>query len=518
MGSSQKESKAEINIVLSDTIFLPGDEIKGKINILPKNKNDTNKFKDPKIIFSIIQKRNWQCFLYSQKQKSSLNGESNINSFSSKTNTYSEFKDKNISEGIQIPFTYIIPKDITPSLEWPHKKHEFAYIRNFFCVKIPELDYENQILIIIQKPPIPNQKPIIESVEEERNKFIFFNKGRIRIEASCQKSSYAVLSIIPLTVMVDATQSSITIKEVTVKLKRKLEFNYLNKPKNKKKFLQVMYYETKKVGDTKENILFNIPFKDGNDIEYYFANSTFKKNSEICCLLPDTDTDTINVSYYFKIIGILNDAFAKNIELKLFVAFHSKDEKKPNEKVYRNFSRKVTMINEKQIKIDINEPYLYYYNNPNNLNNNQQMSNYNNMNNITNNMNNNFISNNMNNCYNNTMNNNFNSNSINNNININNMNNSFNNNNINYNFNNNMNNDFNINNINNNFNSNNMNNDFNINNINNINNTSNIINNMNYNKDNSNDNVNEIKDLPLPPEEEIDFPSRTEVEKRPLFQ
>ena len=415
MGSSQKEAKARVDVVLDTTIFLPGENITGKINILPKDQNDIQRFTNPEITFSILQQQNWQCFLLSENQDSSSNGQKDVNYFCEKTNNFSEFKDRKISEGIQIPFLYIIPNDINPSFEWPHTKYEFAYIRNFFCVKIPELEYETQILIIIQKPPNKLQSPLTVKAEEAQKKYILFDAGKIIIEGSYPKSSYPALGTIPLNVLVDTSKSEFKIKEITIKLKRSLEFRYKKSKSSKIKKLELLYYETKKMSGIKENILFNIPFKDGNDIEYYTSNSTIYENQEMFCLLPNVDTDMIKVCYYIKIIAVVDGLLAKNIELKMMVDFQSKDEKSKNKNVFDFFGKRVTLINGGNIKLNNDEPYLNHNNNNSNIldfNSNKvfigvkgdiKKNIYNNINNNNINNNNNF---NMDNAYNNGINNN----------------------------------------------------------------------------------------------------------------
>ena len=432
MGNFQKEAIAKVEVILDTIIFLPGENITGRINIFPKDKRHSHKLSNPQITFSILQQQNWQCFIFSENQNSSSNGEKEVNCFCERTKNFSEYKDRNISEGLQIPFLYIIPEDITPSLEWPLKKFEFAYIRNFFCVKIPELNYEKQILIIIQKPPNKLQSPLLVKAEEDRKKYLIFGGGRIKVEGSYPTSSYPALGTIPVTVSVDASQSDVKIKNVTVKLKRKLEFYYKNSEDAKKKYLQLMYYETKKVNEIKEKIIFNIPFKDGNDIEYENSTTLGDKVNEICCLLPNVETDTIKVSYYIKIIAVLDGLLVKNIKLKMTVDFHSKDEKKKNENAFDFFSERVTLINCGDIKLNNDDPYLNYNNNTNlnDLNNNCVFISGNGIyknkdilnNNINNNINNNATSNfnNFINNENNMINDPYNINLINNNMNINN--------------------------------------------------------------------------------------------------
>ena len=60
-------------------------------HILPKNKNDTYKFQNPNITFSILQQKNYQCFIFSEEHNTTSNGESNKNVFREKTILYSEY-------------------------------------------------------------------------------------------------------------------------------------------------------------------------------------------------------------------------------------------------------------------------------------------------------------------------------------------------------------------------------------------------------------------------------------------
>ena len=405
MGSEQKESIALVNVVLDKINYFPGDKITGFIKILPKPNINPKSFNVKKIIFSIFQQKNWQSYMFSEEQKSSSTGQSNKNYICEKTKVFNEFKKKDISEGLQIPFIYIIPKEITPTLEWPHAKFEFAYIRNFFSVKIPELNYENQILIIIQKPPDKIQKPIIISEKK--------NEGKIIIQASCPQSSYAILSQIPLSLSIDTIQSGTKIKEITVKLKRNLDFGYLSDLKKSRNYKEVMYYETRKVNGPKENFLFQIPFKDGSDIKYHVTQAMLDTTNEICCLIPNVDTDIIKVYYYIKITMVVDKLLSKNIELKMKVYFHSKDEKKTNENIFDHFGQRFTLINHGKLKFNNDDPYTNNNFNMTNINNMNRLNNLNKLNNLNNDQL-LFIGGNVNNIFNNNNNPNTNNNIINN--------------------------------------------------------------------------------------------------------
>ena len=361
MGNLSKRAKATVKVTLESNIILPGEIVNGKINIQPKKNSDVTKLQNPKIEIGIYQEQNWQSFIFSQEDKKSRSGESNTNIYSNQTLNCSEFKDKNFSEGITIPFQYKVPEDITPSFEWPHTRYEFASIRNFLTVNIPELAFKTRILLLILKGPDLHEGPLKFKVVEERKKLLLFGNGSIIIEGSYPKSSYPILGNIPLTVKIDASKSDVLIKQVTVKLKRKLEFYSKTNNKISRNILQNMYVETKNVCSKSEDLLFNIPFKDSNQIEYYMTSSPLGENTEICCLIPNITTNTMNVKYYIKISADPDDLLAKKIELKMNVDFYSKDdENQSNRNVYDNFNNQVNKINSGEVDINSMEPYLQY--------------------------------------------------------------------------------------------------------------------------------------------------------------
>ncbi len=405
MGNLSKKAKAEVEVKLENPIVLQGDIVRGTINIQPKNGSDITSLQNPKINFAILQEQSWQSYIFSQEDKSTKSGVSNNSFYSNQTMNCSQYKNKNFSDGITIPFQYNIPYDITPSLEWPSARYEFAYIRNYLNVTIAELSFSSKILLVILKRPCQLQSPLKVSVFEERKKLLVFGSGKIMVEGSYPKSSFPILGNIPLTVKVDASKSDVLIKAVTVKLKRKLEFFSNNKIKSKRTILQNMYEEKKDVCSKCEDILFNIPFKDGVDIQYNFKSSPLGENAELCCLIPNVTTNTMNVSYYIKIIADPDYLLSKKIELKMMVDFYSKDQNQLNTTVYDNFGNQVNKINSGELDINYMEPYLNYQNDNNNINNSRindhRMShsvyNHNNSLNIQNNYNNNDYNNNYNN-------------------------------------------------------------------------------------------------------------------------
>ena len=363
MGNFNKKAKAKVDVEIDSTIVLQGEILNGKINITPNKGSDVTSLQNPQVLFSLLQEQNWQSYIFSEEEKTNKSGQSNNSFFGNQTLNCSQYKNKNFSDGISIPFQYKIPDNITPSLEWPHSRLEFAYIRNFLTINIPELSYKNKILLLIQKKPNIMKIPLKESRVEERKKFILFGSGSILVEGSYPTYTFPILGTIPLTVRVDASKSDVLIKDVTVKLKRKLQFYSKAKLNSVRTILENMYEEKKKVCSKTEDLLFNIPFKDSNEIEYNLKCTPLGENTEICCLIPNVDTNTINVFYYIKITADPDDLLAKKIEIKMPIDFHSKDDNTDNRTAYDNFNNQLHQINSGQCDINYLEPYLNTQNN-----------------------------------------------------------------------------------------------------------------------------------------------------------
>ena len=100
---------------------------------------------------------------------------------------------------------------------------------------------------------------------KKEKKFYFWVWLNFSRGISYPKSSFPILGTIPLIVKIDPS-NGVLIKEITVKLKRKLQFFDKDSSKNKRSILQNMDEQTKAVSNKSEELLFNIPFKDCKDI------------------------------------------------------------------------------------------------------------------------------------------------------------------------------------------------------------------------------------------------------------
>ena len=204
MGNKHENSKAIVDVTLDNSVYLPGENITGKVEILFKEQSTADQFPNPKLVFSIFQHKHWESVFSSEDDKKVYEGELNKNYFLESSDNFSSVEDNNKFKGLKKSFIYTIPNDILPSLEFPHEKSVFAFMRTYFCVQIPELGAEKQILIIIQKSPDKTNR-ILKIVEEGDYK----NGGKIRVEASYPKYSFPILSIIPVQVYIHALKSEV---------------------------------------------------------------------------------------------------------------------------------------------------------------------------------------------------------------------------------------------------------------------------------------------------------------------
>ena len=108
MGNGQKEAKAEVNVILDTIIYLPGENITGKIKILPRSQNNSKILNNLNVTYSIIQQQNWQNYMFSENVNTFSGDQSDENCVSEKTNNYNELLKNNYFSGIEIPFSYPI--------------------------------------------------------------------------------------------------------------------------------------------------------------------------------------------------------------------------------------------------------------------------------------------------------------------------------------------------------------------------------------------------------------------------
>lgn len=360
MGNSNK-ALADVTVVLEKNIFFRGETINGKITIYPNKDGKLNTLHNPEFRFRINQKRHWESRFNHEKDQTNIGGDNCLSSSKDQVLNLPNLVNVNFSSGITIPFQFVVPNDTLPSLEWPHTSSVFACIRNYLCIIIPELKYSHDIYIIIQKSPSTMTPPLEYEKREEIKTLGLFSNGYVSAKCSYPQYSYPIFGIIPLTVVTDSTHCEEKIREVVVKLKRKIELFEREKEKCYKDFLEEMYVETQEVHHRNNTLHFKIPFKDSTDIEYDLESIPVKFDLNalggICCFIPNIKTDIIRINYYIKIKVVVEGLTTNSMEFHMPVDFHVKKNDFKND-IFNSFEKDLKIINSSQFKIQDNKPFI----------------------------------------------------------------------------------------------------------------------------------------------------------------
>ena len=98
-----------------------------------------------------------------------------------------------ILKGIKIPFQIDLPSYILPSFEFSvitNNNNNYGYIKNFLQIEIPELNLVKQKFIIIRRPMLKLNKPLVFQAERNEKMFGLFNKGSPILKALIDKNYY----------------------------------------------------------------------------------------------------------------------------------------------------------------------------------------------------------------------------------------------------------------------------------------------------------------------------------------
>ena len=174
-----KIGKPEMKIYLNNNIYFPGETIKGTLflksgNCLEKGIITYEIYGQEKI--NEINKYNIECNNSTKIYYISLEYPGLIN--------YS------LSNGIEIPFEIILPSYILPSFEYSINKNNYGYIKYYLQIEIPELNLIKQKFIIVRRPNIKLNSPLLFKSERNGKMLGIFNKGCPILNASFDKNYY----------------------------------------------------------------------------------------------------------------------------------------------------------------------------------------------------------------------------------------------------------------------------------------------------------------------------------------
>ena len=299
MGSTQAKpssSGALLQIVLEKNIFFPGECIRGTIQL---KSNQTLKF--GQILYQVKQTEYWN---FKKSQSKNIN-KTNQNPIVNLLLNYPNLANISIANGISIPFSIQLPSYVIPSLEYSLVDKQ-AFIRNELNVRIDELNVFAGIFIIIKKPPMVLNSPFtINSTSNTKPFGIgFLDQGSVILEGVYPTNNYAFFSCIPLQISLKSSSSKIKVKQLKVKMLRRIKF--LDHVKEDKNLIweEVLFSTVQGITSKDTTYNFNIQVIEPEYIFNRYAlgntgmNITDKR--QIINFLPSVTSGMISCEYFIR--------------------------------------------------------------------------------------------------------------------------------------------------------------------------------------------------------------------------
>ena len=299
MGSTQAKpssSGALLQIVLEKNIFFPGECIRGTIQL---KSNQTLKF--GQILYQVKQTEYWN---FKKSQSKNIN-KTNQNPIVNLLLNYPNLANISLANGISIPFSIQLPSYVIPSLEYSLVDKQ-AFIRNELNVRIDELNVLAGIFIIIKKPAMVLNSPLtINSTSNTKPFGIgFLDQGSVILEGVYPTNNYAFFSCIPLQISLKSSSSKIKVKQLKVKMLRRIKF--LDHVKEDKNLIweEVLFSTVQGITSKDTTYNFNIQVIEPEYIFNRYAlgntgmNITDKR--QIINFLPSVTSGMISCEYFIR--------------------------------------------------------------------------------------------------------------------------------------------------------------------------------------------------------------------------
>ena len=339
--------KPALKILLDKYEFYQGDLIKGVLKL-----KSSNFLKNGVIKYYIINQEFY-----------SYNGQNNKNVEENKKYTifvtslsYPHLIDYSISQGIDIPFSIHLPKEIFPNFEYSVAKGS-GCVRNFIKIEISELEISSVKLIFIKKRYKPLKSPLSFNISQKQSLLGIINSGNLLLSASYKSNCYSFFSKIPVEININNnSNNNIDINKINVQLIRKIIFKQNQCNNNNKKDV-----EFNDILSTKEINIYKTLDKDNNNFDistevileenellfnkYKIEPATInypniKDKQHLIQLIPDINSNLFTCEYNIKIECSYIQMF-KTENVCLFM---------PLSLYHQEKSKNYQIINEDQIK------------------------------------------------------------------------------------------------------------------------------------------------------------------------
>ena len=255
------ENKLSINFTLNKVCYFPEEYISGTITLFPTSEIIEQLMANPELIITLQE---FQKYEYSITEDSSKFENKNYILINTKINFKDSLQSDN-SSGIEIPFSFEIPKLATPTIFYSSYND---YIRHFLSVEVPICEAKRTKLIII-KNVFPKNK-LLRGIEkrEEFNKTKSLSKKKCSVicEVKIPKNYFFYDEEIPFEINIYFSNSNLKIKSIKVYIERKENFNkkegdYITMKKRRAEIKEINYKKINlEKGLSKYNIVNSIKF------------------------------------------------------------------------------------------------------------------------------------------------------------------------------------------------------------------------------------------------------------------
>jgi hypothetical protein len=357
--------KPEIHINLIKNIYFPGETIKGYLYI-----KSFNFFENGIINYDIYGNEK-----ISEMNKYKIKCDNSTKIYHASLE-YPGLINYSLSKGINIPFTIVLPSYILPSFEY--SIISYGYIRHYLHIEIQELNLIKEKYIIIRRPNIKLNSPLVFKSEKNEKLYGIFNKGCPLLTASFDKNYYYFKEEIIIKICFNHNNSKFNVKNINVRLIRNIIFKLRENNENKNIiFMDNKNNENKKIDDIKysdelfyesinmndkidinnkdKDINFDVKIKleepekifNKNNVSY--LNLGLDDKSNLILFLPSFDSSLFKCEYIIKIEGIYDTIFPLHnliINMPIY-AYHNKTIKNNENKDFSLFNSE---DNQKDIK------------------------------------------------------------------------------------------------------------------------------------------------------------------------
>jgi len=326
-GDLNDEENLSITINLPKTCYYPGELLTGKIIIQVKNNKIPSIFNFPNSIISINQFQQYQFY-----QDNILITKKDRRNILTQPYHFKKYKNRSILIPLSLHFSIQVPVETAPTL-----LHEDTnFIKHYLSIEFPQIKCKKSIGIIIQNRQkfITNDR-FISSVEKFKDvqKSFLRKYSKISFLFKTEKNSYAYNEIIPYEIIMNCTESDLSIDCLRVSLVRNIYLGANDKIDSKViivKEYNLPESSKKKVFKINGHFLFPVisDYFSVNPMNIYnFYNTKilddFEKNFKDVNLLPTCFSSLFMCCYFLNFEIIFSSFFIKNEMLNIPIELYT---------------------------------------------------------------------------------------------------------------------------------------------------------------------------------------------------